>query len=560
METGFRFSFKFLENSVNKNCWKVRRLKVSSRKWMAMFLFVGVAAQVNGEPSSYVEQYHPEAELGELFIQVQTTKILGDYKTFVDAIPNLAPQEILQKYKQQKDTPNFDLREFVLANFTLPEQAQAAKVEHESELKAHLDNHWGNLVRHPQKTSNYSSLVALPHPYVVPGGRFREMFYWDSYFTIVGLLESNEDALARGMIDNFAYMIDEFGFVPNGNRSYFLSRSQPPLFAASLLAYADKHGIDSVVSYLPQLETEYRYWMDGKDEIPNEATEGRHLIVLENGDYLNRYAGAKEEPRAEAYGKELRWASALPEEQRGDYHRHLRAVCESGWDFSSRWFKDGVNKSTTHAMDIIPVDLTSLLYQLEHTLALLFEHTGNTEKGDQYYAAAEQRKSLLHKYHFDKKTGTYQDYDFRLKQRTGRLSMAMAYPLYVGAAQDTAAKRVSDYLASHFLKPGGFVSTLVETGEQWDYPNGWAPLQYIGVKGLLNYRQNNIAHEAMSRWLALNEKVYKAEGKMMEKYNVVDTTLKAGGGEYPTQDGFGWTNGVDLAFYRLLGNMQANGQ
>lgn len=541
-----------------KNYWREGGKKATSRKWMALILIAGVAGHASGESSGHAAQYHPDAELGELFTQVQTTKVLGDYKTFVDAIPNSSPEAILQKYHQQKDTADFDLKQFVLANFTLPEKAQAATVSHESELKTHLDNHWGNLVRDPQKTSNYSSLVALPHPYVVPGGRFREMFYWDSYFTIVGLLESDEDALARGMIDNFAYMIDEFGFVPNGNRSYFLSRSQPPLFAASLLAYADKHGMDSVVSYLPQLEAEYGYWMDGNEEIPNQATQGRHLIVLENGDYLNRYAGAKEEPRAEAYGKELRWASALPEAQRGDYHRHLRAVCESGWDFSSRWFKDGVNKSTTHAMDIIPVDLTSLLFQLEHTLGLLFEHAANTEKSKHYFAVAERRKSLLHKYHFDEKTGTYQDYDFKLKQHTGRLSMAMAYPLYVGAATDTAAKRVSDYLAQHFLMPGGFVSTLVETGEQWDYPNGWAPLQYIGVKGLLNYQQSDVAHEAMSRWLALNEKVYKAEGKMMEKYNVVDTTLKAGGGEYPTQDGFGWTNGVDLAFYRLLGKPQAS--
>lgn len=192
--------------------------------------------------------YQAEDAFPELFEAVQTAKVLGDYKTFVDAIPNQDPNVILQKYESLKDTSDFDLKAFVLDNFSLPQATKETKVTHEASLQVHLKNHWKNLVRQPVKTSEFSSLIELPNPYVVPGGRFREMFYWDSYFTIVGLLASDHTTLAKGMIDNFAYQIDQFGFVPNGNRSYFLSRSQPPLFAATLLAYADKKGLKVLFS------------------------------------------------------------------------------------------------------------------------------------------------------------------------------------------------------------------------------------------------------------------------------------------------------------------------
>lgn len=505
-----------------------------------------------GGASAENNLYYPEKLLSELFQQVQKTKVLGDYKTFVDAVPKKPTKVILNNYNQRKNEANFDLKKFVLENFTLPSATKTVVVKHEESMFTHLNNHWHNLVRHPQKNNELSSLIQLPNPYVVPGGRFREMFYWDSYFTIVGLLASDEDNLALDMINNFAFMIEQFGYIPNGNRSYFLSRSQPPFFAATLLSYAEKHGLSSIIKYLPHLEKEYLFWMDGNTTIPSKATEGKHLIVLENGDYFNRYYGSKEVARAEAYGKEMRWAANLPEQSQALFFRNLRAICESGWDFSSRWFSDGMKKITSHTMDIIPVDLNSLLFQLEDTIAMLYQQQKNQEKSAFYQARATKRKNLIHKYHFDDSTGTYQDYDHQLKQYTQRLSMAMAYPLYVGAAKPQAAERVSKYLQEHFLKAGGFVTTLVNTGEQWDYPNGWAPLQYIGVQGLLKYQQKELAHQAMTRWLALNEKVYHQDGKMMEKYNVVDIKTKAGGGEYPTQDGFGWTNGVDLAFYKLL--------
>lgn len=540
-------------------------MQCSARKFFTMTL-VGIAmasflvacqkhSQV-GHNKAAAEQarivYRPDIDIPELFARVQTEMVYPDSKTFVDAIPKLKPRDIMKKYAAEKDRADFDLKAFVEQNFELPAPLPVTHVRNESDMLQHLKDHWSNLLRNPQKTSDYSTLVQLPHPYVVPGGRFREMFYWDSYFTIVGLLQSDQDQMAKDMLDNFAYLIDQYGFIPNGNRTYFLTRSQPPFFAAMLKLYADKHGMDAVIGYLPQLEREYVYWMDDAKDIPAAATTGKHLVVLANGDYFNRYYGALEVPRTEAFNKEANWAQALPEKDRGNFFRNLRAACESGWDFSSRWFADGKTKTTINAMDLVPVDLSSLLYSMEQTLADLHSFNQQPERADFYRKRAAERKIFIQKYHYDAATGTYQDYNFVSGQRTGQLTIAMAFPLFFNAATPEAGKSVAKHIREKLLMPGGVVTTLTAAGEQWDYPNGWAPMQYITVEGLLQYNEKPLALEIAKRWLALNERVYREEGKMMEKYNVVDTHLKAGGGNYPNQDGFGWTNGVDIAFYHLL--------
>lgn len=500
--------------------------------------------------------YQPDLDIPELFARAQMEMIFPDSKTFVDAVPNKKPVDIMALYNSEKDKPDFDLKAFVEAHFTLPEPLPVTEVKDEGDMLTHLKAHWVNLLRNPQKTSDYSTLIQVPNPYIVPGGRFREMFYWDSYFTLVGLLQSEQDKLALDMIDNFAYLLDQHGYIPNGNRTYFLSRSQPPFFAAMLQLYAQKHGIESIVKYLPHLQKEYAFWMDNQAENLVASQSGKHLVVLENGDYFNRYYGSRDVPRAEAFNKEATWAETMNVADKPLFFRNLRAACESGWDFSSRWFADGKNKSTIHTMDIIPVDLSSLLYSLEKTLADLAQHQKQKELADFYMARAEKRKALIQQYHYDAATGTYQDYNYVTGKPTGRLSIAMAYPLFVGAATPESASHVAAVIEEKFLKSGGVVTTLVDSGEQWDYPNGWAPMQYIAVQGLLHYNAKPLALEIAKRWLALNERVYKEDGKMMEKYNVVDTQLKAGGGNYPNQDGFGWTNGVDIAFYHLLDAQQ----
>ena len=135
------------------------------------------------------------------------------------------------------------------------------------------------------------------------------------------------------------------------------------------------------------------------------------------------------------------------------------------------------------------------------------------------------------------------------------LTLAAAFPLFFEIASGSQAERVAKILKQHFLQPGGLISTTETTGQQWDAPNGWAPLQWIAIIGLRNYKQDELAKEIARRWMNINEKVYHDTGKMMEKYNVVETDLKAGGGEYPSQDGFGWTNGVYLALEKVFGKL-----
>ena len=229
--------------------------------------------------------------------------------------------------------------------------------------------------------------------------------------------------------------------------------------------------------------------------------------------------------------------------------RDLRAACESGWDFSSRWFRDPNKLETIHTTEIIPVDLNALLYDLEITIAKAYELEGDTEKADSYTQKAEQRKAAVLKYCWDETNKYFIDYDFVAGQSTGVPSIAGMYPLYFKMTEKEQADLAAQVIQENFLQPGGVVSTLNENGQQWDAPNGWAPLQWICIQGLRNYRHNELAETIKQRWINLNVKVYQNTGKMVEKYNVMDLSLEAGGGEYPVQDGFGWTNGVLL---RLL--------
>ncbi|MGB3774104.1 MAG: trehalase family glycosidase, partial [Leeuwenhoekiella sp.] len=221
-------------------------------------------------------------------------------------------------------------------------------------------------------------------------------------------------------------------------------------------------------------------------------------------------------------------------------------ACESGWDFSSRWFTDPDDLSSIKTTHIIPSDLNALLYNMEKTLSQMRTYAGDTEGAQEMERAASSRKAAVDTYLWDSEEGVYQDFDLDKKEFTGVLSLAMVYPLYFGMATQEQADATALALQEKFLSPGGLSTTLNDNSQQWDYPNGWPPLQWLAIRGLQRYNKNELATKVQSRWLALNEDVYKHTGKMLEKYNVVDTTLLAGGGEYPNQDGFGWTNGVYL--------------
>jgi alpha,alpha-trehalase len=494
----------------------------------------------------------PDRLYPRLFHDVQMAQVFPDQKTFVDCVPNTDPATLEATYLQARQEPGFDLKAFVYQEFNVPESVTAGYVSDTSgSTAAHIDRLWPHLTRPADVPVPHDSRVPLPHPYVVPGGRFREIFYWDSYFTMLGLRTSGRVDLIRNMVDNFAYLIGTVGHIPNGNRTYFLSRSQPPFFGLMVHLLAEIDGPKVLVQYQPQLLSEYRFWMQGLEQlVPEENLPQRRVMVVANKAVLNRYWDETPTPRPESYRQEMELtpeAEALGTSPETLY-THIRAACESGWDFSSRWFADGQRMATIRAADIAPVDLNCLLYTLERTLALAYKAAGDTRQYELMADAMAMRRERIKEIFWNETTGFFHDWHLGQNQQTDALTLAGVFPLFVNIATPEQAARVHTYLQAHFLQAGGWVTTLRQTGQQWDWPNGWAPLQWIVYKGLQNYGYDKAAREGRTRWLALNDKVFQATGKLMEKYNVVDAALSTGGGEYPNQDGFGWTNGV----YRMM--------
>lgn len=495
----------------------------------------------------------PDKLWGKLFEDVQLKRALGDNKTFVDMVPQHKPEVILKKYAGLKKKDSASLRTFVLANFYVP-LTPGANVKEGLALNEHLTQLWTTLTRKADKKLKNSSLLPLPDSYIVPGGRFREIYYWDSYFTMQGLAVSNRFDLIEDMLDNFKYLIDTYGHIPNGNRNYYLSRSQPPYFALMVQLLHQNKGDAIYKKYFSALEKEYRWWMNGADKL-NTQQAYRRVVKMPDGSLLNRYYDDKKAPREESYSEDLHTAKGyVPKD--GMVYTNLRAGAESGWDFSSRWFGDTLHLNTIETTNIIPVDLNSLLYKYEMILSHAAKASGKEGLSKSYAAKAEKRKEALLKYCWDEKTEFFFDYDFKEKNLTGKWSLAGVMPLFCDVATTDQAEAVKNRINQKFLRDGGVVTTLYKTGQQWDAPNGWAPLQFVTVKGLANYGHHELARTIGERWMAVNEKVFKATGKMMEKYNVEDTSLLSGGGEYPTQDGFGWTNGVYLIFHQMFKNKQ----
>ncbi|MBS9463536.1 alpha,alpha-trehalase TreF [Flagellimonas sp. 389] len=488
----------------------------------------------------------------QLFKDVQLTAIFKDSKTFVDLVPKKTISILEAKYLVEKEEEGFDLKAFVEENFE-DRSMQALEFETDTTktMYEHISLMWDKLTRGPDSSIANSSRIALPKKYVVPGGRFQEIYYWDSYFTLEGLLADGRDDLAKDMVDNFAFLIDTVGFIPNGTRNYYRTRSQPPFFSLMVDAISRKNE-KILKSYLYQLDKEYNFWMDG---IYDTDTIGpkNHVVRLGVDKVLNRYWDKGYTPRPEAYKEDLHLASVFESDSlQRILFNNLRSAAASGWDFSSRWYTEKGSFSTTKTADILPVDLNCLLYFMECTISTIYSEDGFTNLGLQFKARAENRKKAISNYFWNEETGFYHDYNFVENENTTELTLAGIFPLYFNVASEEQAKQVKEVIMDKFLKEGGLVTTLEHSGQQWDAPNGWAPLQWIAVKGLLNYGYTNEAKEIMQRWLALNEKVYKNTGKMMEKYNVEDLTLLSGGGEYETQDGFGWTNGVALGFKKIL--------
>lgn len=485
----------------------------------------------------------PEDIYGQLFYDVHLAGIFSDGKTFADARAKLHPSIIVKTYLEEKNKTGFDLRAFIEEYFQF-DNSEPTDIEESKSIQDHISSLWDLLKRSPDKIKkNRSSKIPLPYEYIVPGGRFNEIYYWDSYFTLLGLQKAGKEDLIEQMVKNFKYLIDSFGFIPNGNRSYFLSRSQPPFYSLMVKLLIKIKGSELVPTYLPSLVKEYNFWMNGLVDIQNNKSPLFRVIKLENKYILNRFYDSKDTPREEMFRDDWKFID-FNTSLNDPLFRNIRAACESGWDFSSRWLKDAKDLSTIRTTDLCPIDLNCLLWHLEKLISECYKIVEEHELSLNYAMIANNRKKAIQELFWNEESGFFFDYNWKETSPSDRLSLAGVYPLFFKIATQEQADKCAKIIQSDFLKSGGVVTSPYNSGQQWDAPNGWAPLQWMTIKGLLNYNHKDLAQEIALRWTKLNRQVYQATGKMLEKYNVVDLTLTGGGGEYPVQDGFGWTNGV----------------
>ena len=400
------------------------------------------------------------------------------------------------------------------------------------EIIAFIQAGWDKTIR--SHTEDSGDLIGLPNPYTVPciSDKFQEMYYWDTYFTNVGLLLSGRLEQAKNNVENMAYLIRKFGYMPNGNRTYYLSRSQPPFFSQMVReVYEQIQDEEWLCKMYQAAEKEYFFW------------QSRRMTVTD----LNRYYGEISLLRQDA-AQELVRRFGINEpvnlDETNQYTKCMLSFSESGWDCNSRF--------GLRAHEFNPVDLNALLYGMEINMAYFTEELRNGF-GDFWREKAAVRKMLVNKHLWDSSCGCYYDYNFVSAQRGKLVSAAAFYPLFVRLCETEQAMAVVRCL-EELEGPYGVAATqntpeLLEL--QWDHPHGWACLQYIVIKGLLNYGYDADALRIAEKYCRVVEKNFAATGDLWEKYNTVTGEVSVTK-EYDSPQMMGWSAGVYLYCCHLL--------
>ena len=401
-------------------------------------------------------------------------------------------------------------------------------------VKEYIENNWDNTTR--LYTEDDDTLIGLPHPYTVPciEGKFQEMYYWDVYFTNVGLIKSGRLSQAKNNVDKMCYLINKFGFVPNGNRTYYLSRSQPPFLSQMVRCIYEQTGdIRWLDECYKALEKEYKFW-ENERQTPCGLNRyygsfNREELMSFCGLLCNRFNIEKpdDESIAECYGKAM------------------YSFAESGWDCNSRMGLDCYNYAW--------VDLNSLLFGMESDMAFF---SAELKDGCEamWNEKANSRREMMTKLLWDDKSGAFCDYNFEIGKQADIISAAQFYPLFSGVCTKEEAERTVELLSEIEAEFGVACCEKREDlyGLQWDYPNGWACLQYFVVHGLLRYGYRKEALRIAEKYKRLVEKVFEETGKLWEKYDVTTGTVSHNK-EYETPAMMGWTAGVYIDFCSLTG-------
>lgn len=390
-----------------------------------------------------------------------------------------------------------------------------------SQAREYIAGYWKKLERfHPNDEDN---LIGLPKPFLVPsyaeGHEFDydELYYWDSYFMVQGMLDADHKDLVMGILDDLVYLFKRFKIIPNGSRLYYISRSQPPFLTSFIF--------DVYNAYNPGEK-----WL-------------KTMIDVAKQEYEVVWMGTRKPNARQVYQGLSRYYDFN--------YLHDIAETESGWDMTPRFNRK--------ALDYLPVDLNSLLYKYEVDFAKAARIAGDKREAAKWDVAAEHRRETMDKLMWSNLRGLYYDYNFVKERRGSVASLASMYPLWAGMVDEDKARQLVKSLR-RFEERGGLATTdsqpiqLVpgKLPTQWAHPNGWAPLQYITVKGLQRYGYNDDAERIMRKWAKTNLDWFTNHGIFLEKYNVVQPHKPPMKGVYPSQTGFGWTNAVFERFCQEL--------
>jgi len=401
----------------------------------------------------------------------------------------------------------------------------------------------GSLLIKRTPVQSQGSIIPVPFPITIPGARFRESYYWDTYFVIQGLLVTKRWDLAAMQIENFLFMIENYALVPNGLRDYYLTRSQPPVLSSMIrdvvVAGLGKGRDQEIKTWLrdralPLLKKDYHeFWMNPETRFDSKTG-------------LNHHWDEKNTPREERHGADR-------EEQLGETYRDVRSEAESGKDFTEAF--DGKTSQ------VAPVLLNSVLYKVETDIAWIEDLLGNKVGAKTYLRAAQNRQNAINRFLWDPSEKTYRDYNLRSGKQSAIITADIFAALWAKLASHEQAEGVRRQLA-HLELAGGLASSTFTSGKQWDAPFGWAPHHYFAIEGLRNYSQMpNATQDALrlaGKWLTTNENIFNTKHALLEK---IDASRGAApiddGSRYDTPEGFGWTNGiymwvlVDVLGYRL---------
>ncbi|XP_047037421.1 trehalase-like isoform X2 [Helicoverpa zea] len=522
---------------------------------------------------------------GPLLDTVQMAGLYNDSKTFVDMKLKLSANITMEHFQEMmartgSHPTKADIQEFVNQNFDPegsefedwrptdwkdnPAFLQNIKDPLLHQWAAELNRLWLQLGRkmkpHVKNNQDLYSIIYVDNPVIVPGGRFREFYYWDSYWIIKGLLLSEMRATAKGMVSNFMDIVERIGFIPNGGRIYYAMRSQPPLLIPMVkIILDDMDDLEYLRQHIHTLDREYDYWMTN------------HTVEVDHNGHrytLARYYDQSQGPRPESYKEDVDVARHFDtNDKKEELYAELKAAAESGWDFSSRWFiLNGTNKgnlTNLKTRSIIPVDLNAIMCWNAQLLRDFHLRLGNIDKAEYYRNVHARFMDAIEQVLWHEDVGVWLDYSLESGRRRDYFYPSNVSPLwavcYDQARKDYYVNRVVNYLdkVKVDIFDGGIPTTFEHSGEQWDYPNAWPPLQYIVVMGLANTGQPEavrLASEIATKWVRSNFEVWKQKTAMLEKYDATIFGGLGGGGEYVVQTGFGWTNGVIMAMLNKWGD------